>query len=232
MATLLLRLGGPLQSWGSSSVYDQRDTDDMPTKSAVIGLLAGALGRKRDEPVEDLAALKFGVRIDLPGSRLKDFQVTNMGEKLNANLSNRVYLTDAVFLVGLESDDEEFLSEIDHAVNNPEYPLFMGRRSCPPTLPLNLGIRPGKLYETLLEEPWLVPEWRQKELFGFREEIRLRIVTDSMEDHGAFKRDVPVSFSPFKREYRYRYLKEMAPKTVKKEEILYDTEHDPMKELG
>lgn len=231
MATLLLRLGGPLQSWGSSSVYDQRDTDDMPTKSAVIGLLAGALGRKRDESVEDLAALNFGVRVDLPGSRLKDFQVTNMGEKLNANLSNRVYLTDAVFLVGLESDDEEFLSEIDHAVNNPEYPLFMGRRSCPPTLPLNLGIRPGELYETLLEEPWLVPEWRQKELFGFREEIRLRIVTDSMEDHGAFKRDVPISFSPFKREYRYRYLKEMAPKTVKKEEILYGTEHDPMKEL-
>ena len=42
--TLLLRLGAPLQSWGSESMYDRRETDMMPTKSGVIGMLAAALG--------------------------------------------------------------------------------------------------------------------------------------------------------------------------------------------
>ena len=52
--TLLLRLSAPLQSWGSGSVYDNRETDDMPTKSGVTGILAAALGRKRGESLEDL----------------------------------------------------------------------------------------------------------------------------------------------------------------------------------
>ena len=60
--TLLLRLSAPLQSWGSESVYDNRETDDMPTKSGVIGMLAAALGRKRSDSLEDLVKLKFGVR--------------------------------------------------------------------------------------------------------------------------------------------------------------------------
>ena len=63
--TLLLRLSAPLQSWGSESVYDNRETDYMPTKSGVTGMLAAALGRKRGEPLDDLSRLRFGVRVDL-----------------------------------------------------------------------------------------------------------------------------------------------------------------------
>lgn len=61
MYTLLLRLSAPLQSWGSGSMYDSRDTDYMPTKSGVLGMLAAALGRKRDESLEDLQKLKFEI---------------------------------------------------------------------------------------------------------------------------------------------------------------------------
>ena len=96
--TWLLRLSAPLQSWGSESVYDNRETDYMPTKSGVIGMIAAALGRKRDAMLDDLANLRFGVRIDCQGVRLHDFQITQMGEKLNANLSNRVYLSDATHM--------------------------------------------------------------------------------------------------------------------------------------
>ena len=230
MSTLLLRLGAPLQSWGSSSVYDRRETDDMPTKSGVIGLLAAAFGRKRGEPLDDLNDLKFGVRVDIPGIRMNDFQITDMGEKLNKNISNRVYLSDALFLVGLSTENESFLEEVNQAIQNPKFPLFLGRRSCPPTMPLNLGIREADLYEALCNEPWLAPEWRRKTLFRNMEEIQLRIVMDAAEDHGAIKKDVPVSFSPYKREYRYRYIREMKAKTIKKESA--EVEHDPMKELG
>lgn len=44
MATLLLRLAAPLQSWGSDSKFETRKTGREPTKSGVVGLLAAALG--------------------------------------------------------------------------------------------------------------------------------------------------------------------------------------------
>ena len=44
--TLLLRLDGPLQSWGVASRYARRDTLDHQSKSGVIGLCAAALGRR------------------------------------------------------------------------------------------------------------------------------------------------------------------------------------------
>ena len=80
MATLLLRLAAPLQSWGVSSKFEIRETTKEPTKSGVIGLVAAALGRSRDESVEDLSCLKFGVRIDQEGELLRDFQMVH-GEK-------------------------------------------------------------------------------------------------------------------------------------------------------
>ena len=64
MSTLLLRLAGTLQSWGDDSKFEIRRTEKEPTKSGVIGLLAAALGRRRDESLDDLIQLKFGVRVD------------------------------------------------------------------------------------------------------------------------------------------------------------------------
>lgn len=56
MSTLLLRFAAPLQAWGTESKYDIRKTDREPSKSGIVGFLAAALGRKRDESVEDLAS--------------------------------------------------------------------------------------------------------------------------------------------------------------------------------
>ena len=111
MYTLLLRLSGPLQSWGSDSLYDNRGTDYFPAKSGVIGLIAAALGLKRGASLEELNSLQFGVRIDCQGEYIKDFQITDMGEKLNSNLSSRNYLSDATFLVGLASEKYDLLGK-------------------------------------------------------------------------------------------------------------------------
>lgn len=230
MYTLLLRLSAPLQSWGSGSMYDSRETDYMPTKSGVLGMLAAALGRKRDEPLEDLQKLKFGVRVDLPGTKMNDYQITHMGEKFNTNVSNRAYLSDAMFLVGLADEDKVFLEELIEALKHPGFSIFLGRRSCPPTQPLVLGIRENDLYQALYDEDWLVPDWRRKSLFRFSETLHLRIVMDH-EQEGAVKKDVPLSFSPFRREYGYRYMKEMRGKIMYKEQVDTLTEHDPMLEL-
>lgn len=82
MATLLLRFAAPLQSWGIDSKFDTRKTGREPSKSGVVGLLAAALGYRRDEAdkLNTLNALRFGVRTDREGKLLCDFQMVH-GEK-------------------------------------------------------------------------------------------------------------------------------------------------------
>lgn len=232
MSTLLLRLAAPLQSWGIASLYDKRETESFPSKSGVIGMIASAMGRRRGESLDDLEELEFGVRIDSPGIRMHDFQVTAMGGKLNSNISDRVYLSDAVFLVGLSSRNLSLLEKISYSINNPVFPLFLGRRSCPATVPLNLGIQDSGLIDALKNEEWLVPEWRRNQILRYQRDVHLRIIVDAENDHGAVRKDVPVSFSPFRREYKYRYIKEIPAKVIQKKSEDVPLEHDPMKDLG
>lgn len=224
MATLLLRIAAPLQSWGSSSKFEVRKTENVPTKSGIIGMLAAALGRRRDEPLEDLNGLRFGVRVDQEGKLLRDFHMVH-GEK-DSYLTTRYYMADAVFVAALESDNMEFLEKLERALKNPAFPLFLGRRSCPPTQPLVLGIRKEGLISALREEPWQTAEWRRK-----KTDSSLRILADcSPEEEGTTaQQDVPLSFHPERREYGYRMMKEYG--YVNKGEAGTITEHDPMKEL-
>ena len=221
MATLLLRFAAPLQSWGLNSNFEVRRTEKEPTKSAVIGLLASALGRRRDESNEDLNQLKFGVRVDQEGSVSRDFH-TARGEK-SSYVTNRYYLEDAVFLVALESDDEAFLNRLKAAVEAPAFPLFLGRRSCPPSYPVVLGIRATAMQTALREEPWLVADWRQSRL-----PQRLRIICDDSSGK-AIQRDVPLSFSPMHREFGWRRVSMQDAVSMNTGEK--STEHDPMVEL-
>lgn len=81
MNTLFLRLEGPLQAWGLRARWGERDSADAPTKSGVIGLLGCALGLRRDDAqLRELSdALALGVRVDLPGTRLRDYHTTGGG---------------------------------------------------------------------------------------------------------------------------------------------------------
>lgn len=81
MNTLFLRLEGPLQAWGLRARWGERDTADAPTKSGVVGLLGCALGLRRgDQGLRAVGdALRLGVRVDLPGTRLRDYHTTGGG---------------------------------------------------------------------------------------------------------------------------------------------------------
>ena len=76
-AVLVLRLAGPLQSWGRHSTFHRHDTHSEPTKSGVIGLLAAAAGRPREADITDLCDLRLGVRADQPGSLLRDYHTVS-----------------------------------------------------------------------------------------------------------------------------------------------------------
>lgn len=234
--TLLLRLAAPLQSWGSCSLYDNRDTDYFPTKSGVTGMIAAALGMQREDSLEELNSLKFGVRVDFQGTYLNDYQITNMGEKLKLNVSHRGYLSDAIFLVGFYTDNIQLLKKIKNAIKHPKFVLFLGRKSCPPTQPIFLKIVEKELYTALLDEEWLLPVWRQEIMYRTNRDIKLRIFVEGKR--GMLKKDVPLSFISCKREYGYRYVEEMQEKVIynnrkeKEVEIQVETEHNPMLELG
>ncbi|MGW9430065.1 type I-E CRISPR-associated protein Cas5/CasD [Streptomyces decoyicus] len=76
---LLVRLAAPLQSWGVVSRFSRRDTHSRPTKSGVIGLCAAALGHDRSEDLGELAAVRFGVRADHPGTPVRDYHIVGAG---------------------------------------------------------------------------------------------------------------------------------------------------------
>jgi CRISPR system Cascade subunit CasD len=82
MPTLLLRLVGPMQSWGTTSHFDQRDTGKEPSKSGVVGLLASALGIDRENwtDLEPYTRLYMGVRHDRPGVPKRDYQTAGCAE--------------------------------------------------------------------------------------------------------------------------------------------------------
>ncbi|WP_268083151.1 type I-E CRISPR-associated protein Cas5/CasD, partial [Acinetobacter baumannii] len=106
-----------MQSWGTRSRFDERDTDLVPSKSGVIGLICAAMGidREEREPVLQLADLRMGVRVDQLGVLRYDYQTAQNVIAADASkihpttVSRRYYLADAVFLVGLEGKDWRLL---------------------------------------------------------------------------------------------------------------------------
>lgn len=161
MATLLLRLAGPLQAWGTTSRFDERDTGLEPSKSGVLGLVCAALGRDRAEPVADLAALRMAVRVDREGMLLRDYQTatgvllaSGKADMKRTVVSPRYYLSDAAFLVGLEGD-AALLDAIQQALQRPVWPLALGRKSMPPGAPVWLpeGVQSGELLVVLRSWP-------------------------------------------------------------------------------
>ncbi|HHJ4200895.1 type I-E CRISPR-associated protein Cas5/CasD [Aeromonas jandaei] len=164
MPTLLLRLQGPMQSWGTTSRFDERDTQLEPSKSGVLGLICAALGRDRSESVDDLAALQMGVRVDREGVVLRDYQtatgIVNAAGKVDMKrtvVSPRYYLSDAAFLVGFEGE-RSLLDQIHQALKTPHWPLSLGRKGCLPSPPVYLpdGVRDSALLEALRDYPELI----------------------------------------------------------------------------
>ncbi|GAA2181667.1 hypothetical protein GCM10009785_17600 [Brooklawnia cerclae] len=204
MSTLLLRLAGPLQSWGDSSRFNHRRTREEPTKSGVLGLLAAADGRRRTDPIEDLLALRFGVRTDQQGTLIRDFQTEiDWRSGRSMPLTHRHYLADAAFLAALEGDSS-LIEALKDTLTHPAFPLYLGRRACPPDGKLVIGVRETSFLDALVSEPWLASPWyrRKQSRIG----VRLPICRDALPGDPVHDtvHDVPVSFDPRNRDYGWR----------------------------
>lgn len=232
MSVLLLKLAGPLQSWGSSSRFARRGTEIAPTKSGVIGLLAAAKGIRRTEPLTELLGLQFGVRLDQPGQILRDFQTArSLDGRRSAPLTYRFYLSDATFLAAV-SGERNLLDALAEALDRPQFPLYLGRRSCPPAGPINLGVHDSTVDDALTQWPWLAPTWHRKKA---SRTVRLEFIRDTRPGEPVTDTvpDEPVSFDPAHRQHTWRsVLRRHVDVTNDLAERAAVAEHDPLSLLG
>jgi len=198
MPTLLLRLVGPMQSWGTTSRFDQRDTGKEPSKSGVVGLLAAALGIDRENWTDlgPMTHLSIGIRHDRPGVPKRDYQtaqhiISADRSKIHETaVTTRDYLADAAFLVGLECGERVLLERIHAALRDPVWPLALGRKSYVPSEPIWIenGVQDVPLRDALARWPWITSQRRWEEL-----PEKLLVSFESKDGSGVLKMDQPLS---------------------------------------
>ena len=203
MPTLLLRLVGPMQSWGTTSRFDQRDTGKEPSKSGVVGLLAAAMGIDRENwtDLEPLAHLRMGVRHDRQGTPRQDYQTAGCASEdaiIKADgkpskdgvVSRRHYLADAAFLVGFEADDRSLLDKAHTHLQSPVWLLSLGRKSYVPSESIWIedGVQDTPLREVLIRWPWIATRRKWEEVSE-----KLLVSWESEDGTGTLKMDQPLS---------------------------------------
>lgn len=145
MSGLVLRLAGPMQSWGEHSAFGERDTLPFPSRSGLVGMFAAAQGVGREEPLNRYDDLRLTVRLDSPGLRMSDFQTVGGGmprertvptaegkrrpENATTIVTRKAFLADAVFTVAVTGPGTE---EIGRALGSPHWQTYLGRRSFVP----------------------------------------------------------------------------------------------------
>ena len=146
---LVMVLDAPLQSWGTSSKFGERTTGNFPTKSALVGMIAAAMGVERNDEssISMLAELKvdilsltkpslihdfhtIGGGYEDKGKKFKDFiPCTVKGKSRGTILTNRYYLCDAKFGVVI-SGNSDLLKRIGESLRKPKWGMWAGRKSC------------------------------------------------------------------------------------------------------
>lgn len=237
MKTIILKFSGPLQSWGIGSYFETRDTARYPTKSAVIGLVGGALGYRRDETekIQRLNELSFGVRIEQRGTLLKDYHIARSANQ--TYVTNRYYLQDAVFLAMLSHEDSSWIDTVAKALVSPVFPPYLGRRSVPVDSEFFQGIVENDLLSTIKTYHWHASEWYQKKLSQERKLDRIMLdayIDASLLDDSSppmFQRDRVESFDLMNRNHGFRPVKSMRVE-IQIVEMSKDTEHDAFQGIG
>ncbi len=152
-------------AFGGETIDNLGVIRDFPAQSMLTGLIANALGwRREDAAAHDRlqARLVFGARLDRAGSRFTDFQTAELGRDdrgwttsgqpegraggegtyKGQHLRYRDHHADAAVLVALRlepADEAPSLDTVADALRRPARPLFLGRKPCLPAAPLFAG---------------------------------------------------------------------------------------------
>lgn len=226
MSGLLLRLAGPLQSWGERSAFTPvRETASFPTRSALVGMFAAAEGITRGDTagLKKYEQVRLTVRVDRPGTLLEDYHTVGGGfpkertaatsggsNKDAAVITRRQYLSDAVFVVAVTTPDD-LTDHLAAALRRPYWAPYLGRRSCAPDEPFLLRRHvDDPETELLTGVPLTSPESRG----GAGETIPVQFLRERPHPEGGpgaasdviDVNDMPVSFAPHGRAHAGRRL--------------------------
>ena len=182
---LIFQLYGALASWGDIAVGEYRPSQGQPSKSAVTGLLAAALGIDREDDSTHIKLSQHyavAICVRAGGELLRDYHTTQVPGgnreyftrrqellsdklKLNTILSQRDYRTDAFYQIAIwhvDNDAPYSLEGLKDALQQPKFNLYLGRKSCPTGLPMYPRIVSGATlkqafneYPLDIAEPWL-----------------------------------------------------------------------------
>ena len=160
---LTFQLYGQLSSWGDIAVGEVRPIDQLPTKSAVLGLVAAALGIKRTQSLDLLnlnESFGFAVKCFPACESLKDYHSVQMptskkhsrfytrkdelaAGEIETLITSRYYYPEMYSVIALWLQEDKArvsssisLPEIEKALKTPQYALYLGRKACPVALPL------------------------------------------------------------------------------------------------
>lgn len=156
-ACLVLRLEGPLQSWGFEDRFNRRKTGMLPTKSGILGLCCAALGAARGSEREQhwlpllnalhcliIALPRHAMDQPLVVRRMEDYHTvqntrTADGKIKDTHITHRTYLNDASFAV-LLTGEEATLHKLASALQDPVWGIWLGRKACIPSAPVFHGL--------------------------------------------------------------------------------------------
>lgn len=212
---LVFQLHAPLAAWGGQAVGQERPSDDHPGRSALLGLLAAALGITRDqEPAHERLrdACGFGVKVFSPGLALRDFHTIQVPSearkqqhlqtrrdelrepKLGTMLSFRSYRQDALCLAAVVSSDTGLSMErLADALMAPIFPLYLGRKSCPPAVPLNPEVIPAPDLRSALDRYCIDPALARLQTGAPRYYWEEGMNPGMRHDYRATRHDQPIS---------------------------------------
>lgn len=162
--------------------------------------------------MEDLCNLRFGVRVDQRGRILRDFHTAHDRDGKSMPLSHRYYLSDALFVAGVEGP-KQLIESLAQAIDRPKFPLYLGRRSCVPSAPVNLGVHEADLPDALRRCPWQAAPWYMRQQ-GAKVHLELVLDAEASDTRDGMVRDVPISFDPSGRSYGWRDITRPEPVIV------------------
>lgn len=175
MDYLVFRLYGSMASWGEIAVGEARHSAIYPSKSAITGLLAAALGiRREQEELHNQITEGYwqAVKLLKAGQVLKDYhtaqapdsvgkfryrtrrdELVQGKDRLGTVLSSREYRTDAQAIVAIQglAVMPYSLQALQQALQSPKFHLYLGRKSCPLSAPLDAQIITAENFRQALD---------------------------------------------------------------------------------
>jgi CRISPR system Cascade subunit CasD len=180
MRFLLFTHYAPLAAMGDIAPGERRMGFARPARSAILGLVAAALGLTRDDPGQAVLerSLYYAVRTDAPGRPFVDYHTAQAPQQrkglsfatrraeleaanLNTILSTREWRSDSLYTIALweKPDAGITLDEIEAALVRPRFTLYAGRKAGPFGLPLAPRIaEAGSLVDVFDRDPLPIPQ--------------------------------------------------------------------------